>query len=219
METKQSTPHVTAYHFVGKTLRDGRPVPPDGEWLVHDGPLRMCQSGLHASIHPFDALTYAPGVTICKVALAGEIIYGEDKAVASQRMIIARFDATDLLRKFARDCALDVIHLWAAPDVVRKYLETGDEALRAAARAAAWAAAWAADRDAAWAAAGDAARAAAWAAAGAAAWDAAEAAEAARAAWAAAGAAARAAWAAAGAKQRQHFNSLIEEAFQKYCGK
>ena len=37
------------YHFVGSTLRDGRPVPPDGEWLVHDGPVEMCASGLHAA--------------------------------------------------------------------------------------------------------------------------------------------------------------------------
>jgi hypothetical protein len=24
--------HVLAWHFVGATLRDGRPIPPDGEW-------------------------------------------------------------------------------------------------------------------------------------------------------------------------------------------
>ena len=80
-----------------------------------------------------------------------------------------------------RRYALAVIHLWDAPDVVRRYLETGDESIRDAARAAArdaaWAAAWAATRDAAWAAARaaarDAARAAARAAAGDAAWDAA----------------------------------------------
>ena len=52
---------IRAYHFVGDELRDGRPVPPVGEWLVHDGPVKMCESGLHASRHPFDALMYAPG--------------------------------------------------------------------------------------------------------------------------------------------------------------
>ena len=69
------------------------------------------------------------------------------------------------MRKFARECASDVLHLWDAPQVVRDYLATGEESQRAAAEAAAEAAAWTAARDAAeaaaWAAARDAARAAA----------------------------------------------------------
>lgn len=35
---------MIAYHFVGDTLRDGRPVPPDGEWLRHIGPIHMCEA-------------------------------------------------------------------------------------------------------------------------------------------------------------------------------
>ena len=147
---------MRAYHFVSDTLRDGRPVPADGEWLEHTGPLKLCASGLHASICPFDALQYAPGNTLCLVELGGEIAHGEDKVVASRRRIIARIDAEPLLREFARWCALQVIERWDAPDVVRRYLETGDESFRAAA----WAAAWdAAARDAAWDAARDAQRA------------------------------------------------------------
>ncbi len=83
-------------------------------------------------------------------------------------------------RKLACDFAMTVEHLWDMPDIVRQYLTTQDEEIRAAARDAA--------RDAAGAAARGAARGAAWAAAGAAAWAAAR-----DAAWAAAGAAARAA--------------------------
>ena len=45
------------------------------------------------------------------------------------------------IRRFACDCALDVIHLWDAPPIVKKYLETGDEKLRDAAWDAAWGAA------------------------------------------------------------------------------
>jgi hypothetical protein len=41
-------------------------------------------------------------------------------------------------RLFTRQCALDVIDLWDAPAVVRQYLETGDESLRASAWDAAW---------------------------------------------------------------------------------
>src|SRR5574343_1369000 len=131
---------IRAYHFVGDNLRDGRPVPPDGEWLVHDGPVRMCESGLHASRHPLDALTYAPGVILCLVDCDDIKAEDGDKLVCRLRLIVARFDATDILRAFARQCALDVIHLWDAPQVVRDYLTTGDESLRDAAGNAVYAA-------------------------------------------------------------------------------
>lgn len=75
-------------------------------------------------------------------------------------------------REFARWCALQVIDLRDAPDVVREYLETGNEKIRSAARAAACPDAWAAARAAAWPDAWPDARAAARAAAGAAAGDA-----------------------------------------------
>lgn len=176
---------MLAWHFVGKTLRDGRPVPADGVTLKHDGELKMCAEGLHASRRLIDALRYAPGSTICRVRLGGTIIEDDDKAVATERTILWRVDGEEILRRFARKCALDVIHMWDAPEIVVRYFKTGDETIRAAAGNAAWAAAgnaaraaardaaWAAARNAAWAAARDAARAAAGNAAGAAAWDAA----------------------------------------------
>lgn len=40
---------MKAWHFVGETLRNGDPVPADGEVLRYDGPVAMCESGLHAS--------------------------------------------------------------------------------------------------------------------------------------------------------------------------
>src|SRR5574343_52274 len=131
---------IRTYHFVSDKLRDGRPVPPDGEWLVHDGELFMCKSGLHASRHPFDALAYAPGPVLCLVDCYEIEAEENDKLVCRRRRIVARFDATTMLRAFARQCALDVIHLWNAPQVVRDYLTTGDESLRDAAGNAAYAA-------------------------------------------------------------------------------
>jgi len=160
---------ATAYHFVGETLRDGRPIPADGEWLTHDGPVVICEHGLHASRRPWHALRYAPGNTLCLVECDGIVTEHDDKLVCVQRRILKRIDAEPLLREFARAEARRVAHLWSAPDAVRQYLETGDESLRAAARDAARAAARDAARDAAWDAAWAAARAAAWDAA----WDAA----------------------------------------------
>ena len=132
---------------------DGREVKV-GETLRVEGPPELCAHGLHASAKLWDALGYARGdkLALCRVTLGGDVQHDSDKSVGNERTVIAMLDsdATEkLLREWARWCALQVIHLWDAPDVVRQYLETGDEALRAAAWTAAWAAAW----DAAWAAA------------------------------------------------------------------
>jgi hypothetical protein len=143
---------VLAWHFVGDALRDGRPVPADGVTLKHKGKLELCASGLHASERLIDALEYAPGPILCRVQMGGTIKKDSYKLVARQRTILWRIDSTDVLRKFARQCALDVAHLWNMPPVMRQYLETGDESIRDAA----WAATRDAARDAAWAAARDA---------------------------------------------------------------
>ena len=158
---------IKAWHFTRITLRDGSPLPADGETLVHEGELVMCESGLHASKRIIDALVYAPGHIIHRVECGGEILQLDDKLVCTERTILWRIDGDEVLRKFARLCALDVIHLWDAPQIVIDYLKTGDESKRRAARDAAWDAAWATAGSgagsAAWAVAGDA-RDAAWAA-------------------------------------------------------
>jgi hypothetical protein len=188
-------PGLLAWHFLPADRRlrhgDGRVVEAGQVLSVPDldRPLDLCSYGMHASICALDALQYAPGPIVCRVELSGEILRDDDKVCAQHRRVLWMADATGALRAFARACALDVIDHWDAPDIVRRYLETGDESIRAAAWAAAWAAARAAARDAAWAAARAAARDAAADAAGAA-------------AWAAAGAA-------AGAAQRQRLAGML----------
>jgi len=102
--------------------------------------LEMCEWGLHASKRVIDALKYAPGPMVYRVKLSGKVLHQSDKSVAEHRTYLWGYDATDVLLLFARRCALDVVHLWDAPQVVIDYLKTGDEKLRTAARAAAWAA-------------------------------------------------------------------------------
>lgn len=177
---------LLAWHFLrpGNKLRDGRDAPPDGVTLHQDDTIVPCYNGLHGSRLPMDALKYHHGLSrgpICRVELSGVVVpHGNDKHAASERTILWRLDGetTDrVLHEFTRWCPLQVIHLWDAPDVVQRWLETGDESLRDAA----WAAARVATRDttrdaarvAAWAAARVAAGPAAWDAAGPAAWDAA----------------------------------------------
>ena len=170
---------MLAWHFTRTDCRlgfdDGRLVVP-GETLTHDGDLVLCKQGLHASRRIMDALRWAPGPYVWRVRLSGDRLNDSDKMVATERTALWGFDATDTLRLFARRCALDVLHLWDPPDVVVRYLKTGDESIRDAAGVA-WAdargAARGAARDAAWDAARAAARAAAWASARAAARDAA----------------------------------------------
>ena len=119
------TDPLLAWHFVSGplpgVLRDGCPVPADGEWLVHDGEIVPCESGLHASVRAIDALYYAPGPIVCRGELDGEIVeHGSDKIVGRRRRVLWRADATDVLRAFACDQALSVAHLWEMPRVGRE---------------------------------------------------------------------------------------------------
>ena len=187
-----------AFHFVADKLRDGRPIPKDGEWLKHEGPTSICYYGLHASWRVSDALRYAPGPTLCLVEVSDIDEQQVDKLVCKRRRIVARFDATELLRADARASALACLKHWKdeVPQSVVDWLTIGDEKYRSAARSAAWNAAWNAARSAArsatWSAAWSAAESAAWraarSAAESAAWSAAESAESAArsAAWSAA---------------------------------
>ena len=199
---------MKAWHFTNGKLRDGRPVPAVGEVLRHEGEIVMCGAGLHASKRLFDALGYAPGHTLHRVEVQGGLQHESDKLVGRERVILWTLEADvvePLLRDFARRCALDVVHLWDAPEVVLEYLKTGNEDLRAAAWDAAWAAAWDAARSAARVAAWDAVWDAVWSAARSAAWDAAR-----SAAWDAARSAARvAAWGAARDTAIDKFNRRL----------
>lgn len=226
-----------AWHFVGDTLLDGRPIPADGEWLVHTGKVIPCKQGLHASIEPFDALRYAPGTTLCRVEVRGMIAYHENnKLAASERRIIARFDASQLLSYFARKQALSCTDNWQGtpPDEVLDWLTTGNPSARKAAKTTAWRVSWSAAEATARLAARSAAETtealAAWSATESAAWSVAESAgwaaksaaalavsagtlSAGRAA-SAADTAASAARAAAGSAARKELNALVHE----HCG-
>ena len=204
---------MKAWHFLyeGNKMRDGAIAPADGVPLVFNGKPILFQQGLHASLHPFDAITHAPGPVLCLVECGGVVIKRDNKIVCTERTIIARMDAADMLRYYARQRALSVVHLWNAPDAVLDYL-MGDNAARGAALDAASDAAEAAE----WVAAGGA-ECAAWAAsdaAGAAAWSAVS--DASDAAWAASDAVWAAARDAAWAAARESFDSLVKECFADY---
>lgn len=183
---------VYGWHFLyeGHKLRDGTTAPKNGEWLKVKNPV-ICKRGLHGSLTPYDALQYAPGPILCLCEFSKPADQHDDKFVSSRRRIIARMDATEMLRYYARMQALSVIHCWDAPDVVLDYLMTGDKYIRSAA----WSATRAAAMEEAWSAA----------------WWATRAATESAAAWLAAWSATR--MAAKSAAARQDFNTLVYECF------
>ena len=196
---------VRAYWF-GDKLKygDGR-VPRVG--ITHEvkGTPRLCEHGLHASVHPADALEYAETSSLWLVELSGSVVHGLDKAAANRRKYIKKIDATKVLYAYARWCASRVLKNWEVdpPMVVVEYLRTGDKKLMSAAWSAAESAAWSAALGAALGAAKSAAWSAAWGAAESAAKSAAR-----SAAGSAAGSAERKA-------QRRKLKQLIEEAFNE----
>jgi len=122
---------MEAWHIVGEHLRSGKSIPPDGEWLVHEGELVLHKSGYHASKRLIDALKYADAdAAICRVEVDGKIIEDLDILVAEKCKILWRVDGEPVLRAFARWCALQVADLWDAPELVIEYLATGAEKLR-----------------------------------------------------------------------------------------
>lgn len=159
--------HFAAVNGAGKpALRHGdkRKIVTGETLSVPDGTeIKLCLSGMHASASVTDALRHAPGPILCRVEVWGDVQIESGKFCGRHRRVLWMIDATETLRAFARRCALDVINLWDAREVVVRYLRTGRESIRAAAWAAAEAAAKDAAGDAAWAAANATAGAAAWA--------------------------------------------------------
>ena len=156
--------HFAAINDNGQPImRDGTLIEIGKRYEIEGEP-ELCARGYHGSLRAIDALKYAPGAWVSLRPLDG-VIEGDDKAVGKSFMQQKGADATEVLREFARLCALDVVHMWDAHQVVIDYLKTGDKSLRDAVidaskncawnptMAATWNAAMAAESDAAWSAA------------------------------------------------------------------
>jgi hypothetical protein len=174
---EMSEERIQVWHFIraDHTTGEGLLKVEVGQTLTVEGPLELCQHGLHGSRKALDALQYAPGPVACKDEIWGDIIEDNDKLCGRYRKCLAMIDATTVLHEFACLCAERALtreremgrepdpRSWAAIEAKRKWLrrEIDDAKLaaaKAAAEAAARAAAWAAAEAAAWAAAGAAAR-------------------------------------------------------------
>ena len=98
---------LLAWHFAPSDGRlgydDGREIKV-GETLAVKPPIALCERGLHASVRAIDALRYASGDLACRVELSGKIVApkSEDKAVATERTVLAMVDATLIMPEFIR---------------------------------------------------------------------------------------------------------------------
>ena len=166
---------ILAWHFLPSDGRlqhkhngsRGQRVEP-GDILHVDPPLEICIWGLHASRRAIDALEYAPGAIVCRVACWGEIQEEQDdKLCAEYREVLWLADCDHELHEFACVITSQLLDLFEsqgervhpmsrhAIDVKRLWIkgEATDKDL-ATARSSAWDAA----RDVAWDAARSAAR-------------------------------------------------------------
>ena len=146
---------ILAWHFTeGRTLRDGQPLEV-GKTYTHEGEIKICESGYHASRRLIDALRYAPGAQISRVECWGDVQEQDDKLVARNRTVLWTIDATMILHEFA--CRVAEIALskvtnpdprslaaikakrkWMKGKISDKDLDAAESAVWAAARSAAW---------------------------------------------------------------------------------
>jgi hypothetical protein len=184
---------ILAWHFISsdrKLRYDSQEltVEPGYIYGVPDGPLIMCERGVHASRKPLDALGYAPGPVVCRVRCWGEIREDGDKLVCRNRQVLWLADAERALHEFAVWCvrstplkngktvwdllsdprsrrAVKVKESWLAGKATDGDLSAAGSAALSAARSAAGSAAGSAALSAAWSAAWSAAGSAAGSAA------------------------------------------------------
>jgi len=129
---------VLGWHWLRSDglLRDGSTPPPDGEWLVHPGDIKLCRSGLHWCRSLIRSLYYAPGRILCRIESRGDTVEDQYKCVSRERRILWRMLVPkDLLYKFARKCCLDIYDptkylTKKDANIVLRYLKTADSSLR-----------------------------------------------------------------------------------------
>ena len=165
---------VLAWHFLAadRRMANETEIVKPGYIYTTIGGLKLCESGLHASVCAIDAIKYAPGPVVCRVRCSGEIIDGGDKIVCRNREVLWMANADSILRLIVTECvrktplhdgrtvwdlltdprsrnAVEVAEKFAHGKATREELDAAWYAARYAAGAAASASAWDAARDAA----------------------------------------------------------------------
>jgi len=123
------TPDLLLFRFEGPSLTDGRAMPPDGQWI------ETRASNLFTGYNtPWDALLHAAGPTLCVVTLSADASYAAESRtwLAKGKKIVKRLNASQMLRAFSLQLALEVAPYWKPSPIVRSFLCSGDATLREA---------------------------------------------------------------------------------------
>ncbi len=102
---------IEGWHFLtdeGRTGQGNLLVYP-GQVLRVEGEIVPCANGLHASRKALDALQYAPGATVQRVVVRGDIREEGDKFAGRERECLWTADASRVLHEFAIWCAEEAL--------------------------------------------------------------------------------------------------------------
>ncbi len=123
------TPDLLPFRFEGSTLADGRAMPPDGQWV--EARSNNIFTGYDT---PWDALLHAVGSTLCLVTLSPDASYIPEARtwLAKGKKIVKRLNASQMLRAFSLQLALEVAPYWKPSPLTRKFLCSSDATLREA---------------------------------------------------------------------------------------
>ena len=95
------------------TLRDGTPVPPDNKWLLYEGEIEWCKSGLYSAHNIWKSLRYSytlqPSDILCRVITKSHIIRNYYKGVSYARYILWRTNLGDVLSNVMSQVHIDYI--------------------------------------------------------------------------------------------------------------
>lgn len=110
--------HLLAWHFIGPDRRLAQRALTGGVAAPHSGVLvtpglKLAVAGrpvpeawgLHASVSPADALFWARGLVVCRVALGGLVVTGDRKVAAQERTVLWLADATHAVWEWGVWCA------------------------------------------------------------------------------------------------------------------
>ena len=92
-----------AFYSAPKDLLTPRTFEPIvvGETVTYDGKPELCETGLHASVRPEDAVGYRSDGVLTLVEIGGEVVVGNDKVCGQTRKTLCFFPEYDKVRASA----------------------------------------------------------------------------------------------------------------------
>ena len=171
VKTYDMSKTITGYKFVKSDMRSANGSEPPwvlGEWRKHEGKLKLCESGYHASPTALESLQYTLGDRWFVVEAKGKVKKDGNEFVASEMRLVKEIPAKVVAVRFAlasaRRCldkfevkypednrprqAIEAAEAWVndQTEEKRSAASAAWRAAESAAESAAWSAAWSAEQ-------------------------------------------------------------------------